>query len=193
MIPGPWFDFRTRQPSKNLCGREQLLLQLEKEWEKKRPGTTPNVFTQAKPGLLKKLRSNCECSKWGRFCACAVAPRMNLLCNTFHFVMLQGQWHEVACGNYKANDTKRLCSNALFLFDPKLGCRAKSASAFRLGGHGLCYVEVRQPDGRVLVPAAILPSPESWNIRNICSRMMSTGHGSANNQSEAYLNPVLVS
>jgi hypothetical protein len=175
---------------------EQLLLQLEKEWEKKRPGITPNVFTQAKPGLLKKLSQQLRMLEVGAFLRLRSCTPDEFIVQPISISLCcKGQWHEVACGNYKANDTETALFERFIPFDPKLGVpEAIRLELSGLGGRGLCYVEVRQPDGRVLVPAAItavtgiVEHPE-YMLENDVNWAWFGKQSSR----EAYLNPVLVS
>ena len=175
---------------------EQLLLQLEQEWEKKRPGITPNVFTQAKPELLEKLSQQLRLLEVGAFLRLRSCTPDEFIVQPISISLCyNGQWREVACGNHKANDTETALFERFIPFDPELGVpEAIRLELSGLGGRGLCYVEVRQPDGRVLVPAAItavtgiVEHPE-YMLENDVNWAWFGKQSSR----EAYLNPVLAS
>lgn len=173
---------------------EQLLLQLEKEWESKRPGITPNIFTSAKPGLLEKLSQQLRLLAGGAFLrlrSCTpdefvVQPISISLC-------CKGDWREVARGNYKADDIETALFERFIPIDPELGVpEAIRFELSGLGGRGLCYVEVHRPDGNVLVPAAITAvSGIVEHPEHILANDVNWAWFGKQSTREAYLNPGL--
>ena len=136
---------------------DELLLQLQREWERKRPGIMPNVFAKAAPGLRENLAKQLRFLEGGAFLRLrCCTPDEFIVQPIAVFLCCKGAWHEVAKGNYKADDTETALFERFIAIDPAL----KEVEAIRfelsgLGGRGLCYAELHLADGTVLVPAAI--------------------------------------
>ncbi len=173
---------------------ELLLLQLEKEWENKRPGITPNVFAQAKPGLLEKLARQLHLLEGGAFLRLRSCTPDEFIVQPIAITLCcKGQWREVACGNYKADDTETALFERFIPIDPELGVpEAIRFELSGLGGRGLCYVEVHRPDGSVLVPAAIMSvSGIVEHPEHMLENDVNWAWFGKQSTREAYLNPVL--
>lgn len=136
---------------------EQVLAELENEWEQKRPGIVPNSFTEIKAGLMEKLSKNLDSLEQCAFLRLrCCAPDQFIVQPVSIFLCCDSLWHKIFQENLKPDSSETALFERFIPFKPSL--ERPEALRFELsglGGRGLCYAELRYPDGRVFVPEAV--------------------------------------
>ena len=117
----------------------------------------PDSFTEIKAGRMEKLSKNLDSLQHCAFLRlrCS-APYQFIVQPVSILLCCDSLWHKIFQENLKPDSSETALFERFIPFKPSL--ERPEALRFELsglGGRGLCYAELRYPDGRVFVPEAV--------------------------------------
>ena len=132
-----------------------LLESKEKDWEEFRPGIRNNVFTARKNDLCERLQRNL--SGFGRdsFIRIRFCMPDYYVINTIQAdVLCDGKWIEAVPAN-GSKGGEDICFERAWFFRHAGIPEAVRLTVSGMGGRGISYVEIHDPQGEIYIPESI--------------------------------------